>query len=237
MNIFDIAKQNQEKAWQVIKNTNIIQIWEDAGAKINLVGSLRTGLLMKHRDIDFHIYSSALNLTDSFQAMARLAENPSIKRIECANLLHTAEACIEWHAWYQNEENELWQMDMIHIREGSRYKRIECANLLHTAEACIEWHAWYQNEENELWQMDMIHIREGSRYDGYFEKVAQRISEIMTDEIRETILRLKYETPETEKIIGVEYYQAVIRDGVRDYSGFKEWRKQHPVTGVVEWMP
>ena len=37
MNIFDIAKQNQEKAWQVIKNTNIIQIWEDAGAKINLV--------------------------------------------------------------------------------------------------------------------------------------------------------------------------------------------------------
>ena len=188
MNIFDIAKQNQEKAWQVIKNTNIIQIWEDAGAKINLVGSLRTGLLMKHRDIDFHIYSSPLNLTDSFQAMARLAENPSIKRIECANLLHTAEACIEWHAWYQNEENELWQMDMIHIREGSRY-------------------------------------------DGYFEKVAQRISEIMTDEIRETILRLKYETPETEKIIGVEYYQAVIRDGVRDYSGFKEWRKQHPVTG------
>ena len=97
--------------------------------------------------------------------------------------------------------------------------------------------AGYQNEENELWQMDMIHIREGSRYDGYFEKVAQRISEIMTDEIRETILRLKYETPETEKIIGVEYYQAVIRDGVRDYSGFKEWRKQHPVTGVVEWMP
>ena len=57
------------------------------------------------------------------------------------------------------------------------------------------------------------------------------------DERGETILRLKYETPETEKIIGVEYYQAVIRDGVRDYSGFKEWRKQHPVTGVVEWMP
>ncbi len=83
MNIFDIAKQNQEKAWQVIKNTNIIQIWEDAGAKINLVGSLRTGLLMKHRDIDFHIYSSPLNLADSFLAMARLAENPSIKRIEC----------------------------------------------------------------------------------------------------------------------------------------------------------
>ena len=54
---------------------------EEVDAEINLVGSLRTGLLMKHRDIDFHIYSSPLNLADSFLAMARLAENPSIKRI------------------------------------------------------------------------------------------------------------------------------------------------------------
>ena len=37
------------------------------------------------------------------------------------NIAVESEACIEWHAWYQNEENELWQMDMIHIREGSRY--------------------------------------------------------------------------------------------------------------------
>lgn len=80
MNILDIARQNQEKAWQVIKNTNLIQIWENAGARINLVGSLSTGLLMKHRDIDFHIYSSPLTLTDSFLAMARLAENPSVKK-------------------------------------------------------------------------------------------------------------------------------------------------------------
>ena len=25
------------------------------------------------------------------------------------------------HEMLENEENELWQMDMIHIREGSRY--------------------------------------------------------------------------------------------------------------------
>ena len=194
MNIIDIAKRNQQKALEIIKDTDIISIWEGVGAKINLVGSLRTGLLMKHRDIDFHIYSSPLNLSDSFRAMAKLAENTSIKKIECANLLHTVEACIEWHAWYLNKENELWQIDMIHIQEGSRY-------------------------------------------DGYFEKVAERISEVMTDEMRETILRLKYETPETKKIIGVEYYRAVIEGGVRSYAEFEEWRELHPVTGVVEWMP
>lgn len=108
---------------------------------------------------------------------------------------------------------------------------------MHTVEACVEWHAWYQDSESELWQIDMIHIRKGSRYDGYFEKVAERLRAVLTDETRLAILKLKYETPETEKIIGIEYYQAVIRDGVRSYAEFEVWRQEHPVTGIVEWMP
>ena len=62
---------------------------------------------MKHRDIDFHIYTSSLSLADSFRAMAKLAENTSVKKIECVNLLHTVEACVEWHAWYQDSDNAL----------------------------------------------------------------------------------------------------------------------------------
>ena len=194
MNIFELAKRNQQKAWEIIEDTRIVRMWEGIGAKVNLVGSLRTGLLMKHRDIDFHIYTSPLDLSASFRAMAELAENTSVKKIEYTNLLHTAEACIEWHAWYQDMEGELWQMDMIHIQEGSRY-------------------------------------------DGYFERVAERISAVLTDEMRLAILKLKYETPDTEKIMGVEYYQAVIQDGVRSYPEFEEWRRLHPAVGVVEWMP
>lgn len=194
MNILELAKRNQQKAWEIIEDTRVVRIWEGIGAKVNLVGSLRTGLLMKHRDIDFHIYTSPLDLSASFRAMAELAENTSVKKIEYTNLLHTAEACIEWHAWYQDMEGELWQMDMIHIQEGSRY-------------------------------------------DGYFERVAERISAVLTDEMRLAILKLKYETPDTEKIMGVEYYQAVIQDGVRSYPEFEEWRRLHPAVGVVEWMP
>lgn len=194
MDILELAKRNQQKAWEIIEDTRIVRIWEGIGAKVNLVGSLRIGLLMKHRDIDFHIYTSPLDLSASFRAMAELAENTSIKRIEYTNLLHTAEACIEWHAWYQDMEGELWQMDMIHIQEGSRY-------------------------------------------DGYFERVAERISAVLTDEMRLAILKLKYETPDTEKIMGVEYYQAVIQDGVRSYPEFEEWRRLHPAVGVVEWVP
>lgn len=194
MNILDIATRNRQKAWEIVEKTNIVPIWESVGARINLVGSLRTGLLMKHRDIDFHIYTPAVTVADSFRAIGKLAENASVKRIEYGNLLHTVEECIEWHAWYQDANDELWQMDMIHIREGSRY-------------------------------------------DGYFEKVADRISAVLTEETRLAILTLKYETPDWEKIMGVEYYQAVIRDGVRSYPEFEEWRKQHPVAGVLEWMP
>ena len=163
MNILELAKRNQQKAWEIIEDTRIVRIWEGIGAKVNLVGSLRTGLLMKHRDIDFHIYTSPLDLSASFRAMAELAENTSVKKIEYTNLLHTA--------------------------------------------------------------------------DGYFERVAERISAVLTDEMRLAILKLKYETPDTEKIMGVEYYQAVIQDGVRSYPEFEEWRRLHPVVGVVEWMP
>ena len=173
MNILELAKRNQQKAWEIIEDTRIVRIWEGMGAKVNLVGSLRTGLLMKHRDIDFHIYTSPLDLSASFRVMAELAENTSVKKIEYTNLLHTVEACIEWHAWYQDMEGELWQMDMIHIQEGSRY-------------------------------------------DGYFERVAERISAVLTDEMRLAILKLKYETPDTEKIMGVEYYQAVIIRNLRN---------------------
>lgn len=151
-----IAARNTEKARRIIRDTGIIDIWESAGAEINLVGSLRTGLLVKHRDIDFHIYSAVLRPEDDFAALAKLAANPAVKRIEYGNSLATEERCLEWHAWYEDQEGELWQLDMIHIEKGSRY-------------------------------------------DGYFEEVARRISAALTDETREAILRLKWETPDTEK--------------------------------------
>lgn len=42
MDILDIARKNQQKAWEIIKKINVIPIWEGIGAQINLVGSLRT---------------------------------------------------------------------------------------------------------------------------------------------------------------------------------------------------
>ena len=172
--LLKIAAANQQRAREVIRDTDLEAIWQQVGAEPNLVGSLRTGLLMTHRDIDFHIYSSPLRLADSFAAMARLAEN-------------------------------------------SRIRSITFNNLLDAPDQCLEWHAWYADADDRLWQIDMIHMPKGSAYDGYFERVADRIAAVLTDRTRETILRLKYETPEAEKIMGIEYYQAVLR-GIRSLA-------------------
>ena len=82
-----------------------------------------------------------------------------------------------------------------------------------------------------------MHIVKGSRYDGFFENIAARINQSATPEQKETILRLKYETPDNEKIMGIEYCRAVMRDGVRTYSELVKWRRENPVDGILEWLP
>ena len=192
--LLQLAAQREQTARQLLARAQIRETWEEAGAEVHLVGSLRMGLMMNHRDIDLHIYSDPLELEASFGTMARLAADPALKRIECINLIDTEEACIEWHAWYAGPDDALWQLDMIHIQKGSRYE-------------------------------------------GYFERMADRIQASLTPETRETILRLKYETPEEQKIAGIEYYQAVLRDGIRTYDDFQNWRQEHPLSGIITWIP
>ena len=192
--ILDLAAANQQRARDVIRDCELEACWRSVGAEPNLVGSLRSGLLMTHRDIDFHIYSSPLRIADSFAAMSRLARHPRIRRIEYTNLLDAPDQCLEWHAWYEATDGEPWQIDLIHMARGS---------------------AW----------------------EGYFERVADRIAAVLTPETRYAILKIKYDTPADQKIMGIEYYQAVIRDGVRSWEEFAAWRAKNPVTGILEWMP
>lgn len=187
-----LAQANQQKAFDIIEQCQIRQAWQSIGAQINLIGSLKMGLLVKHRDIDFHIYTPTLDVTQSFAAMAQIAKNPKIVHIEYRNLLDEEDSCLEWHAWYQDQEE---------------------------------------------WQIDMIHIVQGSKYAGYFERQAERILAVMSEQQRETILRLKFETPDEIKIAGIEIYQAVIESGVTTFEELQQWRTNRPQNGIVEWIP
>lgn len=193
--IMEIANNNQKKAFSIIKELDIEKTFKNIGARINLVGSLKMGLLMKNMDIDFHVYSSTLNIEKSFSAISKIASNNKIQKVTYSNLIETDEHCIEWHLFYQ------------------------CNDI----------------DNNEIWQIDIIHILEGSYYDGYFEKVADDIMSMLTEEKRNIILKLKYETPDNIKIIGIEYYKAVLKYDIKTFDEFIKWRDKQLFNGIIEF--
>ncbi len=188
-----LAQQRREQAKAVIARSGIAEVWRKAGCRVNLVGSLRMGLLGPHRDIDFHVYSRHITEERSFAIAAKIARLPGVKEIKCINGLHTDEHCVAWHILY--------------------------------------------DFEGETWQFDIIHIEEGTAFDGYFERMADRIVEVMTPEQRDTILRLKFETAPGKDYHGVEYYEAVIADGVTTLEQLDRWVAAHRLKLSYYWIP
>ncbi|MEI0493535.1 phosphoglycerate mutase family protein [Brachyspira intermedia] len=193
--IIEIANNNQKKAFNIIEELDIENAFKNIGARINLVGSLKMGLLMKNKDIDFHVYTPELNIEKSFLAVSKISSNIKIEKVTYNNLIDTDEHCIEWHLFYKENDKDY----------------------------------------NEIWQIDIIHILEGSYYDGYFEKVAYDIMNMLTEEKRNIILKLKYETPYNTKIMGIEYYKAVLQYNVTNFEDFIKWRDKQLFNGIIEF--
>lgn len=122
------------------------------------------------------------------------------------------------------------------IASNQNVTEIRCINGLHTDEHCVAWHVFY-NYEGEIWQFDIIHIEEGTEYDGYFERMADRITEVMTPEQREIILSLKFDSSDDCGYHGVEYYEAVIADGVSTIEELSDWVSEHRKKPPYYWMP
>ena len=191
--IFNLSFANQERAKRVLMNSDIANVWEQNGCRVNLIGSLRMGLLASHKDIDLHVYSKGITEESSFAIAAQIAKLPDVIEIKCINGLHTDEHCIAWHIFYKYED--------------------------------------------DIWQIDVIHIEEGTKYDGFFEQMADRIMEVMTNDQKETILRLKFETLSDKDYHGVEYYEAVIADGISNMVEFEEWVIEHRKKPMYYWIP
>ena len=67
--------------------------------------------------------------------------------------------------------------------------------------------------------------------------MADRIVEVMTPEQRDTIIRLKFATPAGKDYHGVEYYEAVIADGITEMSDFEKWVVNHRKKPSYYWIP
>lgn len=123
------------------------------------------------------------------------------------------------------------------LAQNSAVRSITFANLLDAEDRCVEWHATFRDEAGENWQIDMIHILKDSRYAGYFERVAERISAVLTPETRAAILNIKFSMPDDKNAAGIRIYRAVIEGGVHDLAGFQDWEKLNPPQGIDNWMP
>ncbi|MCH5216061.1 MAG: phosphoglycerate mutase family protein [Muribaculaceae bacterium] len=194
--IKNISNIYQSKAFQILEDTRLIEILEKNGLRVSLVGSLRMGLLVNHRDIDLHIYSKDLTVESSFQVISKIVANPN-------------------------------------------FTETLCINGLSTDEHCMEWHLKYKDDENKIWQIDVIHIEEGTQYDGYFERMADTIVEIITNSQRDTILKLKYLSilEKEMQIHSPEIYEAVIDKGIEDFEELKSWIKKRRLEESYYWIP
>ncbi len=121
MNLLELSEARRQAALRVIRDSGVVEAWESVGATVNPVGSVRSGLMMKNLDIDFHVYTDEPMLEKSRTAIARLQQNPAVRDVQFRNLLDTDEECLEWHAAYDDVQGMAWQLDMIHIRRGSAF--------------------------------------------------------------------------------------------------------------------
>ena len=125
--LFERSEKAAEAARRLLERCGVVAIWEELGATVNLVGSLRMGLTTPNRrDVDLHIYSDKVDVAESFRAVGALASRPGVRRVEFGNFLATEERCVQWRVWLvdpsEPEETALeWALDLIHIERNSKY--------------------------------------------------------------------------------------------------------------------
>jgi hypothetical protein len=116
-----LSQQIRQSALEVLKELDIVNRCRSIGIEVNIIGSLKSDLMLNHRDIDLHLYSDEPIIEKSFSLIKQIATNNGVKDIHYKNLLDTKEECIEWHLLFDNEDGEVWKLDMIHIKKGSCY--------------------------------------------------------------------------------------------------------------------
>lgn len=150
-----------------------------------------------------------------------------------ANGLYMKSRDIDLHVYTENMLVETSFAAVSAIASEPGVTGVTFTNSLHTEEACLEWHLFYKDEEGKTWNFDMIHIAKGSKYDGYFEKQAQQVKAMLTDETRRAVLQIKMDLPEDKHIGGVWIYYAVLKKNIRTAADFLTWYAQQDPMRII----
>jgi len=141
------------------------------------------------------VYSDEFSVEKSFNAIAKISQNPKIKEVFYKNLL---------------EEDDM----------------------------CLEWHLLYEEVPERIWTIDIMHIKNESLYAGVIERVTEKISSVLTEKMKQTILKIKWESERhKEKIFGIDIYQAVIEENIDTFQDFQIWKQNKKDVGISLWEP
>ena len=107
-----------QKAEKLLRDFQIMELWERLGAEVRTVGSFRSNLMID-RDIDLHVYTRELDAAKTFQALAPFLGDSRVIKCKYINGAETDEHCLEWHIALKCFSDEIWTLDMIQILAGS----------------------------------------------------------------------------------------------------------------------
>jgi len=111
----------RHQAEVVLRSSKVLEAWESIGGKVCGVGSFRTDLMMKHRDIDLHIYTETLEVSRALAALHPVIADGRTTGLSYINGAETGEHCLEWHLRRRDDDGREWKIDMIQILAGTRY--------------------------------------------------------------------------------------------------------------------
>ncbi len=109
----------RNRASALLRASGVLEAWEAIGAKIRCVGSFRSDLMMKDRDIDLHVYTDTLDVPMALKAMAPILASPRTCGLTYVNGADTDEHCLEWHLRMKDDAGDVWTVDIIQILAGS----------------------------------------------------------------------------------------------------------------------
>ena len=111
----------RRRAAKVLRESEVLEAWESIGGKVRGVGSFRSDLMMKHRDIDLHVYTDVLDVSRSLAALSPVIASGRTLGLTYINGAETSEHCLEWHLRQLDEDGREWKIDMIQILAGTKY--------------------------------------------------------------------------------------------------------------------
>ena len=109
------------QASTVLRDSKVLEAWESIGGKIRGVGSFRSNLMIKNRDIDLHIYTDNLDVSQTLKALSPVIASERTTALNYINRADTGECCLEWHLQLKDNTGKEWKIDMIQILTGTKY--------------------------------------------------------------------------------------------------------------------